>query len=341
MTVRRSERIKQIKKFVMDNPFCSLDSIFTKGEIPKSVATVELVNQMAAKNTIQVAKTKNGKNRYFIESKKWNRKTKWNAFEFSLNDAKIKVRSLSKQSSMLENICEKYLILLNLRLKVLQFEDRYAKKLGKSLDSSGMQMITKKLMSFASNITEHNIKDKISKLEKWLDFEISRDSYYLEHEAKSLSILKNPNKEISPYDAFNKQFQISKWTKRNRSFQPVKTARLIRPVSEKLDIVKDRHAYGISRPNQIYHKDTLKSKKSGIENEYDEVFKKLNAERHRIIYKNPDITENQIMTMVTEKRLTVIDQDHSKSLDYEQETKNLSQFIKGLENNPAILHDLE
>ncbi len=180
---------------------------------------------------------------------------------------------------------------------------------------------------------------KIKKIEKQLDFEISRDEYYLSHEAKAVSVL---SEKIHTKDEQMRNLNKKYWIRKDRSFQKIKVVRVMRSVYEMIEISKDRDKFGLSRPNQIYYTQRLKKPSQiGTIYEFDEIFKRLNAERHRIIYKNPDVTENQVMIMVTEKRLTIIDQDHSKSFDYEQETKNLSQFIKELENSPTILHDVE
>jgi hypothetical protein len=69
------------------------------------------------------------------------------------------------------------------------------------------------------------------------------------------------------------------------------------------------------------------------------MFKRLNAEHHRIIYKNPDTMANQIMIMVCEKRLEIMKADHSKSKGYRNETKIMKDTIKQLKDNPTLLED--
>ncbi|MBT6646532.1 MAG: hypothetical protein HOB51_03330, partial [Thaumarchaeota archaeon] len=52
MTITKSERRKQIIKYVKNNPFCSRYSIFTKGGISKSSATNEIFNELVSKKKI-------------------------------------------------------------------------------------------------------------------------------------------------------------------------------------------------------------------------------------------------------------------------------------------------
>jgi len=56
---KRDQEIKSRKKkiieFVKDNPFCSRDSIFTKGEIPKSKLTIQLIYNLVKEKKIKTA----------------------------------------------------------------------------------------------------------------------------------------------------------------------------------------------------------------------------------------------------------------------------------------------
>ena len=129
MNIKTSERITQIETYVRLNPFCSLDSIFTQGKIPKSKATRELVNHMVAQNTIQISKTSTGKNRYYIESKQFEIIIKWRTLDFELNKLNIETMKLGKKHRILQKICKQFLHLLDSRLKILKFEAKYAEEL--------------------------------------------------------------------------------------------------------------------------------------------------------------------------------------------------------------------
>ena len=336
MIVKTSERITQIETFVRLNPFCSLDSIFTQGKIPKSKATRELVNHMIVQNTIQISKTPTGKNRYYIESKQFEIIIKWRALDFELNKSNIETMKLGKKHRILQKTCKQFLHLLDSRLKILKFEAKYAEELGESFSIKEMLKVMKKWQDFSSKITEYNIKSEIKKLEKWMSFEISRDYYYLTHEAKSVSVFfeKEYSKKWLDYNPNAKP-----WIRKSRMFQQIKVARLMRSVFEKMAIVEDRDAYGLSLNDQRFHELSIKSKISGFENQYDEIFKRAYAEHHRILFQNPPNMENIIIKDVCKKRLNMIKQDHSKSKSYRRETKILKDTIKQLDENPTLLHD--
>ena len=341
MTITKSERRKQIIKYVKNNPFCSRYSIFTKGGISKSSATNEIFNELVSKKKINECLTKNKKSRYYIESKNWELDLHLKKFECESNKIIIHMEKIAEHTPQLKPISKKYSRLLDTRIDVSRFEKKYAEEFNEVFDAEGIKQVNQYFNENIMPILQKTkpSSSKIKKIEKHLDFEISRDEYYLSHEAKAVSIL---SEQIHTKDEQLRNLNKRYWIRKDRSFQKVKVVRLMRPVYEMIEISKDRHKYGLSRPNQIYHEQRLKKPDQiGTIYEFDEIFKRLNAERHRIIYKNPDITENQIMIWVTETRLDVIDNDHSKSRNYKQEKKNLHQFIKELKNDPTILHYLK
>ena len=340
VTVTKSERQKQIMKYVKDNPFCSQYSLFTKGGIQKSSITNDIFNELVSKKKIQECFTKNGKSRYYIESKNWELDFYLKKFECESNKIINQMEKIAERIPQLKQISKKYSRLLDTRIAVFRFEEKYAEEFNEVFDAEGIKQVNQyfndNIMPILQKIKPSSSKTK--KIKKHLDFEISRDEYYLSHEAKAVSIL---SEKIHTEDGQMRNLNKRYWIRKDRSFQKVKVVRLMRPVYEMIEISKDRHKYGLSRPNQIYHEQRLKKPDQiGTIYEFDEIFNRLNAERHRIIYKNPDITENQIMIGVTETRLDVIDNDHSKSQNYKIESKNLRGFIKELENDPTLLHDL-
>ena len=341
MTITKSERRKQIIKYVKNNPFCSRYSIFTKGGISKSSATNEIFNELVSKKKINECLTKNKKSRYYIESKNWELDLHLKKFECESNKIIIHMEKIAEHTPQLKPISKKYSRLLDTRIDVSRFEKKYAEEFNEVFDAEGIKQVNQYFNENIMPILQKTkpSSSKIKKIEKQLDFEISRDEYYLSHEAKAVSIL---SEQIHTKDEQLRNLNKRYWIRKDRSFQKVKVVRLMRPVYEMIEISKDRYRFGLSRQNQIYHEQRLKKPDQiGTIYEFDEIFKRLNAERHRIIYKNPDITENQIMIWVTETRLTVIDKDHSKSRNYKQEKKNLHQFIKELKNDPTILHYLK
>ena len=341
MTITKSERRKQIIKYVKNNPFCSRYSIFTKGGISKSSATNEIFNELVSKKKIHECLTKNKKSRYYIESKKWELVLHLKKFECESNKIIIHMGKIAGHIPQLKSISKKYSRLLETRIAVFRFEEKYAEEFNEVFDAEGIKQVNQyfndNIMPILQKIKPSSSKTK--KIEKHLDFEISRDEYYLSHEAKAVSIL---SEKVHTKDEKVRNLNKDYWIRKDRSFQKVKVVRLMRPVYEMIEISKDRHKFGLSRSNQIYHEQRLKKPDQiGTIYEFDEIFNRLNAERHRIIYKNPDITENQIMIWVTETRLAVIDKDNSKSSNYKQESKNLRQFIKELEDDPTLLHYLK
>ena len=334
MTVTKSDRKKQIIKHVKDNPFCTRDSLFTNGKIEKSKATNNILDELITKNKVSVTLSEKGKPRYFIELKTWGDDLKWKKTQYDVRQLRFILLQQSKRLPSLQDTFSKFDVLLVKRMNVLKFERKYAEQFNEIFTPFGMVEILQRFQELLS--TKEPFSSEIEKITEWINFEISRDEYYLSHEAKATTILSEKyHSEDEKMRNLNKQF----WIRKERNFQKIKSVRKMRSVYETIEISEDRYKYGLSRPNQIYHERRLKREDS--ENEFDEIFKRLYAEHHRILYRNPEITESQIMIMVSKKRLDVIDQDHSKSKDYKQETKNLNQFIRELESNPTELHNLK
>jgi hypothetical protein len=336
MTVKISERIVQIEKYIELNPFCSLDSIFTQDKIPKSKTTRELIERMVTQKIIQISKTSTGKNRYYIENMAFENIIEWRNIDFKLGKLKKEIMKMDKKNKILQDVSKQFLLLLDSRLKILKLEVKYAKDLGKSVNLDEILKVMEKWRNFILDITEFNIKSKIKELKKWMSFEISRDYYYLTHEAKSVSVLfeKEYSKKWLNYHPNTKP-----WIRKSRMFQQIKVARLMRPVFEKMAIVEDRDAYGLSLNDQRFHESSIKSKISGVENQYDEIFKRVYAEHHRILFQNPPNMENKIIKDVCKKRLSMIKEDHSKSKSHRRETKILKDAVKQLDKSPTLLHD--
>ena len=299
MTVTKYDRQRQIIKFVRDHPFCSMDSIFTKGKIPKSSATIDILYDLVSKKKIQITQTKSGNDRYFINDVNWDVKTKWSAIKFVVQNFKKILNQTKECTPTLSLVCDSLSKLLDLRLKIIEFEYRHAKKLGKNFNGNGLRQILNKYQRFQSKFPSEPTIQKIRDFENWINSEISRDMYYLDHHINSIAV---------------------------------------RSLTDKIEISRDRHLYGLTRQTQIYHEKSLKSKNKQPENEYDEIFNRLNAERDRVLVSNPNTTPNEIIKSVCLKRLDMIKSKRSKR--YNSERQILKDTIRQLEQNPILLYEL-
>ena len=321
MKVTKSQRKKKIIDYIKKNPLCSKDSIFSKGKIPKSKTTIDLLAMLVSEGKVSITRTEKGKERYHTNPKEWSFDLQWKHRKLQVRELRYRCNDTAKKIPKYSPVLTKYDRLLETRMMVLDFEKRYASKFGETFNEEGILDVTQHFEEFIGKIRADASPDMIKSENKWLDFQISRDEYYLTHETKATSIFKGN-------------------LRRNRAFQKVKEARLKRTLYDVIGISKDRQEYGISRPNQIYHEQRLKKQDQvGTVNEFDEIFKRLYAEHYRIIYRNPDTTANQIMIMVCEKRLEIMKADHSKSKGYRNETRIMRDTIKQLKDNPTLLED--
>lgn len=307
--------------------------MYRNGKIAKSRESDQLVDELVKGKKIKEGFTGKGQSRYFIESKDWDRKTKWMAVQYDVNKIKSDVTKLGEKKPM-KRLCTNFVTLLDTRMHTLQLEDKHAKQFGIPFTGKSLMDLISRWISFSKSVNAKNVLSKIKETKKWVDFELSRDNYYLKHEIKGTSVLA-VKEYTKKWLEENEVKQV--WQKKDRTFQKHKVARVMRPVFEKLQIVEDRHSHSVSRTDQLFHKQSLKSKRKEIEHEFDEIFKKLNAERHRVLFYNPNITENHIIRMVCEKRLQTIKDNHSKA--YRNEVKILKDTIRQLDAYPTLLHD--
>ena len=341
MKVTKSQRKKRIIDYIRKNPLCTKDAIFTKGKIAKSSTTIDLLAVLVSEGKVRITRTEKGKARYHTNPKEWNFDLQWKHRNLQVRELRFKCNDTAKKIPKYSPILAKYGRLLETRMMVLDFEKRYASKFGEIFNEEGLLEVTQRFEEFIGKIRIDASPDMIKSENKWLDFQISNDVYYLTHEAKVTSIFKS-KKENELIRKYTRRGLSQPWKRRNRAYQKVKVARLKRTLYDMIGISKDRQEYGITRPNQIYHEQRLKKQDQvGTIHEFDEMFKRLNAEHHRIIYKNPDTMANQIMIMVCEKRLEIMKADHSKSKGYRNETKIMKDTIKQLKDNPTLLEDLD
>jgi len=316
-------RKTDILGFIKDNQLCSLDSIFTNGNIPKSKKTIDLVQTLVDEKKINEISNEKGKKRYYTK-----------LAEISPERIFELLRLMGEQSTYLlkitrmpDDIIEGFRILLKYRIQILQKEaENSNSKI--SLDS-GLQVMKR------AEFVAKNPQTSLDKIRKWLDEQIERDRYYLTHQLRGLSV----KSQIHDPEERERTSIVPTWKPRNRMFQPIKESRKIRSVSDKLGISKDRHEYGLSRPNQLYHAETLKTKNTDPTEKHTELFKRLAAEYGRNLIKNPDTVFNERLIVVLKERLEIIRKDHSQSKNYLAESNNLKEAIRILEENPTWLVD--
>ena len=299
MISTKSDREHQIIEFVKDNPYCSLDSIFTKGNVPKSKSTKTILDNLVSDKKIQADRTQTGKNRFFINGSINDEKATWESLDLGVHKFKKDVQRIKELLPHLSRACDRFCLLIDLRLRVLVFEHRHSKKLGKVFHGDGFESIMQKYQRFLAKLISEPSEKRIKDFEKWIGSEIDRDMYYLQHHAN---------------------------------------ASVPRSIADKIGISKDRKSYGLTRQTQIHHQESLKPKKPNQENEYDEKFRRLNAERDRILVSNPHTIENELIREVCLKRLDMIKFKRSKG--HNAERKILKDTIRQLDENPTLLHDL-
>ena len=105
-----------------------------------------------------------------------------------------------------------------------------------------------------------------------------------------------------------------------------------------MQIVNDRSSFGLSRQTQLYHQESLKPKTNQPYTEYDEIFKRLDAERDRILVSNPDTTSSSILKIICLKKLDMIKLKRSRI--HNSERRILKDTIKRIVLNPTIFDDL-
>lgn len=170
-TKKIKEREKIIIQYITDNPNCSLDSIFTKGKIPKSKATKDLVERLVVEKKIYV-KGKSQK-KYYIEEIE---ETDWvKSFENMTKDYEVQLEEEPKYDNKLNR---KVLEFLKYRVRVLKAEE----KVNKDLDiSDTLDLFYNFIVALGKNpskLFKINVMDI-------LNWAIKDDKYYLSHELHS------------------------------------------------------------------------------------------------------------------------------------------------------------
>lgn len=207
------EREEKIIEIIKENSPCSKDSIYTKGRIPKSKATEELIDKLVSEKKIKVTHTENGKIRYHIEEA-----DDLENYDF-IKNLKILTEEYEyrfKKSDSKSLLTEKVIKFLKLRTRVLELE---LKRAG-TIDIDDTLQVWNFVLAYAKNQTPlfgMVVLDILS----WA---IKDDEYYLKHQLHS-----------SPRHTKHK-------------FQAVKERHLRRSLSQYLDMKKHgRDLFGLSR----------------------------------------------------------------------------------------------
>lgn len=299
MKVRRCDRKKDIIEYLKKNPFSSMDSIFTKGKIPKSETTINLVNNMILDGVIQISQTKTGKKRHYILDNEFKKNNPLYLIKLDIEKIKTELKITKEKNPILSRLCDRFSKLLDLRIRILELEFKHAKITNKSFNGDGLREITARWDRFANNFILDVSFKRLKDFEQWIGSKISGDMYYLEHHAN---------------------------TSKPRS------------LAEKMQISDNRTSFHLSRQTQIHHQESLKSKNDSSENQYDEIFKRLNAEQNRVLVSNPADLVTKILREVCVKRLDMIKKKRSKRFNSERII--LKDTIMQMDQNPMLLPNL-
>lgn len=292
MNEKPIERLNQIIQFVKDHPFCSKDSIFRNGKIPKSKLTESVLEQLVSKQKIRVIHTENGKKRYYDQSYK----SDLNLLKYGFRDCEYRLKEITKRHSALKPLVEMYATMFHLRIKVLEHEQKVLDSRpwnSENLNLKGTIELVQKIQSFIED------PGNAEKHYKYIKSEIERDRYYLEHELHS-----KPRLNRYP-------------------FQKEKFRHVRRQLSELYDMKVSGNRRGLTKAD--YEKN-VKKLQSKSDFKYDEIFKRLVAEHNRTLYHNPEMTPNRVMIRVTNERLQEINRKHSLSKNYEYEKQVLEDW---------------
>ena len=86
--------------------------MYRNGKIAKSRESDQLVDELVKGKKIKETFTERGQPRYFIESKDWDRKTKWMAVQYDVNKFKSDVIKLGEKKPM-KRLCTNFVTLLD------------------------------------------------------------------------------------------------------------------------------------------------------------------------------------------------------------------------------------
>jgi len=177
-TNKIEKREEKIIQFIKDNQYCSLDSIFTKGGIPKSKATNELIKKLVLENKIHVIGS--SRKKYFTNGFQYDGDENW--IKGLGNITKLMEEDIKKNPEYDNKLSRRILEFFKLRVRVLTSE----RKKSKDVDIRNTLRIMHLNMQYSKNpnkMTEFLLSDS-------LYWAIEDDKYYLAHELHSNPINK-------------------------------------------------------------------------------------------------------------------------------------------------------
>lgn len=284
--VNQNQRKQQIIQIIEKQAFCSKDKIFTKGKISKSKLTERIISNLISSDKIRILHTENGKPRYYVATRKADLLT----VKYLFKELEYRWRQTTRSLPQSRSLVEKYAILFRNRIKILEHENKRLVE----LNLEDTIEIIQKIQSFLDEPS-----DTVKHI-RYIDWQIKRDKYYLNHELHS-----NPRN-------FHYPFQKRKFRHERRT------------LADLLDMKKKgRHEYSL---RTVDFNKNINKLDSDSDFEYEELFNRLFAEHNRTLYRNPEMTPNQIMLKVTNDRLSEINRKHSLSKNYEYEKKVLEDW---------------
>jgi hypothetical protein len=213
------DREEEIIEFIKENSYCSKDSIFTKAKMPKSKATIELVNKLVSQNKISIAHTEGEKIRYYVEIDEINDQDDIiERLRASLKYYKYTYRKYSKFPELSKTLIK----FMQIRIRVLEAERKHSQKV--DLED------TKDIMRYVYAFNENPIKVLEMPLLDILSWAIKDDKYYLKHQLHS-----DPRENEYP-------------------FQQVKRRHTRRSIADLLAMKSNgRYAYGLKKADFEKH----------------------------------------------------------------------------------------
>ncbi|MGH3628422.1 MAG: hypothetical protein ACRDRL_13420 [Sciscionella sp.] len=163
------KREHRIMDFIKNHPYCSKDSLFTVGKIPKSRSTYNLIEKLIAERKIKMFHTKIGREIYTRDYS-----DRFRLLIHLIDDTAYELNDSARRVPKMKKLASSYSLFSELRTNILLYESRRAKKLNLLPDYT----IIGKVSDFILQPTDTELK----KLENYIEMEILRDKYYWSHE---------------------------------------------------------------------------------------------------------------------------------------------------------------
>lgn len=257
------KRKQEIIEYVKGSPFCTKDSMFTKGKIPKSKVTIKLIDKLVSQKNLLAKQYPNGKTVYCVKNMLPNKGDyveflKWFAIIAGIDNFLHR-----------PDLTAKFVKFLRTRAKVLEREKRWSGK----INTTDTNRIIMQVLEFMKNPTD---EDAI-RLMIILSLPINYDEYYLKHQLHS-----TPRENEYP-------------------FQKSKKRHLRRSMTELLSMKeKGRHEFSLSKRDYEGHIGKLKDNKGNYD--HTKWLDRCLAERDRVLYHNLPKLQTEICKEMISKK---------------------------------------